>query len=215
MKIGILGSGDVGQALGRGFASRGYSVRIGSRKPEDEKLAGWLEEVGERGSTGTLADTAAYGEMIVMAVKGNAVEDALRIAGTKNFANKVVIDVTNPLYFSKGNPPSIFTWGSESLAEKIQQTVIKAKVVKCWNIVPNSMMVDPQIAGTKPTMMICGNDDDAKATVTGILQEFGWDDIVDIGNVEGARYLEALVALWARVGIARGTYNHAFKDLVE
>jgi len=213
MNIGILGSGDVGQALGKGFVDRGYLVRIGSRTPDDEKLAGWLAS-NPSNSTGTFDDTAAFGEIIVIAVKGSAVEDVINMANPENLAGKILIDVTNPLDFST-NPPGISIWGGESLAEKIQNAVPDAKVVKCWNTVPNSLMVDPQVAGSKPSMLICGNDANAKSTVKGILEDFGYDDVIDVGDIVGARYLETQVALWVRISMARGTYKHAFRDLAE
>jgi 8-hydroxy-5-deazaflavin:NADPH oxidoreductase len=212
MQIGILGSGDVGQALGKGFAARDYQVRIGSRTPDSEKLAKWLEE-NPNCSTGIFEETASFGEIVIMAVAGSAVEEVINLANPENLTGKIVIDVTNPLDFSS-NPPGVTIWGGESLAEKLQNAISDAKVVKCWNTVPNSLMVDPQVAGSKPSMLICGNDADAKATVKGILQDFGWDDIIDVGDIVGARYLETQVALWVRISIARGTYNHAFRDLV-
>ncbi len=213
MKVGIIGSGDVGRALGRGFASRGHSVEIGTRHPEEGKLKEWLKAVGKRGSIGTFSQAATYGEIIVLAVTGTAVDEAIKLADPVLLKGKLVIDVTNPLDFSKGMPPGLFTGPNDSLGEHVQKALPDSQVVKCWNTVPNSLMVNPKVGGSKPTMMICGNSKDAKAKVEGMLIEFGWDDVVDIGGIDEARYLESLVALWVRVGAARGTYQHAFKDL--
>ncbi len=211
MKIGILGSGDVGQALGRGFIQAKHQVMIGTRSPQDKKLQAWLKQAGKMGSTGLSSQAATFGEVVVIAVKGEAVEIVLKDVGPKFLAGKVVIDVSNPLDFSKGMPPSLFVGWSDSLGERVQRALPGAKVVTCWNIVPNALMVNPSLAGTQPTMMICGNDAGAKNVVKTFLQEFGWKDVIDIGGIEGARYLENLVALWVRVAGALGNFNHAFK----
>ncbi len=213
MKIGILGSGDVGQVLGRGFIQAKHQVMIGTRSPQDKKFQAWLKQAGKLGTTGLFSQAATFGEVVIIALKGEAVESVLRDTGVKSFAGKVVIDVSNPLDFSKGMPPSLFVGWSDSLGERVQRALPEANVVKCWNIVPNALMVNPAIAGTQPTMMICGNDASAKSIVKKFLQEFGWKDVIDIGGIEGARYLESLVALWVRVVGALGNYNHAFKVL--
>ncbi len=172
-----------------------------------------MKQAGKMGSTGFFTQAASFGEVVVIAVKGEVVENVLQDVGPKSLGGKVVIDVSNPLDFSKGMPPSLFVGWSDSLGERIQRVLPSAKVVKCWNIVPNALMVNPSIAGTQPTMMICGNDASAKNVVKTFLQEFGWKDVIDIGGIEGARYLESLVALWVRVVGALGNYNHAFKVL--
>lgn len=213
MKIGILGSGDVGQALGRGFALAKHQVMIGTRSPQDKKLVPWLKQAGKNGSTGLFSQAAAFGEVIVIAVKGEVVESVLKDIGPNAFTGKVVIDVSNALDFSKGMPPSLFVGWNDSLGERVQKVLTESKVVKCWNIVPNALMYKPSLAGTQPTMIICGNDASAKNIVKQFLQEFGWKDIIDIGGIEGSRYLESLVGLWIRVAGALGNYNHAFKVL--
>lgn len=211
MQVGIIGSGDVGLALGRGFAAHEHSVMVGTRSPDKESLQVWLGEVGDLGSVGSYQETAEYGEIIVVAMKGDVVEDVLGAMDAASFTGKVVIDVTNPLDFSQGMPPSIFTGLSDSLGERTQRLLAGAHVVKCWNTVPNSLMTHPDLGGTQPTMMICGDDAGAKNTVTNILNEFGWEDVLDIGGVAEARYLEALVGLWVRVTTAKQTWNVAFK----
>jgi len=211
MKVGILGSGDVGQALGRGFASRGHDVKIGSRNPKSAALAKWQKQAKGKASTGTFEETARHGEVLVLATMGAAVEDVLRLGGLGNFTGKVVIDVTNPLDFSHGPNPGLFVGTTDSLGERIQKRIADAKVVKCFNTVSNTQMVDPKFAGGTPEMLICGNDADAKKKVVGILKEFGWPGAMDVGGIEGARWLEAQVPLWVLAGSRIGRWDHAFK----
>src|SRR5215472_12543401 len=142
-KVGILGSGEVGKTLGRGFATHGYSVKIGSRTPDNEKLKVWKKEVQGDSSTGTFAETAAFGSILVFAPLGSAIDEVVNLAGTENFAGKLLIDTTNPLDFSKGMPPGLFTGLTDSLGERIQRKLTAAKVVKCFNTVPNSRMINP------------------------------------------------------------------------
>jgi predicted dinucleotide-binding enzyme len=213
MRIGILGSGDVGQALGRGFASRGYDVMIGSRSPDSDKLKAWLQHTSGNVSTGTFAEAAAHGEILVLATLGTAVENVINLAGAEKFSGKVVIDTTNPLDSSKGSFPTLFVGIDDSLGQRTQRKLPQAKVVKCFNTVPNPQMVDPQFSEGKPEMLICGNDAEAKKTVIRILEDFGWPGAIDIGGIEEATWLEALVPLWVRVGDALNTWRHAFKVL--
>jgi hypothetical protein len=211
LKVGILGSGDVGQALGRGFTSHGHDTKIGSRTPDSDKLKTWLKQVTGEASTGTFAEAAAFGEILVLATQGGAVEDAIDLAGRDKFTGKVVIDATNPLDFSKGSSPTLFVGVNDSLGERIQRKLPQAKIVKCFNTVSNLQMVNPTFNEGKPEMLICGNDAQAKQKVVGILKEFGWPGAIDIGGIEEARWLETLVPLWVRVGAALNTWRHAFK----
>ena len=213
MKVGVLGSGDVGQALGRGFASRGHSVMIGSRTPDSGKLKAWARKAGKGASTGSFAEAASHGSVLVLATLGTAAEQVIDLAGSTNFKGKILIDVTNPLDFSKGMPPGLFVGTTDSLGERIQRKLPQARVVKCFNTVGNSQMVGPTYRDVD--MMICGNDKAAKREVTKILKEFGWKGAIDIGGIEGARWLEALVPLWVRVGIALDNWNNVFKVLHE
>jgi len=208
-----LGSGVVGQALGSGFASRGHEVMIGSRNPGSDKLKAWVTKAGKKGSTGTFAQAAAFGTTLVLATLGGAAEEAIDLAGPSNFQGKLLIDVTNPLDFSKGMPPGLLFGTTDSLGERIQRKLPGAKVVKCFNTVGNSHMVDPTYRDLE--MLICGNDKAAKDAVRKILAEFGWKGAIDVGGIEGARWLEALVPLWVRVGIALNNWNNVFKVLHE
>lgn len=211
MKVGILGSGDVAQALGRGFARHGHDVMIGSREPKSEKLTKWKKEAGAKAWTGTSADAAKFGEVVLVATLGTGTEAAIDLAGPKNLEGKIVIDVTVPLDFSKGMPPGLFVGTTDSLGERIQRKVPKAKVVKCFNTVSNPQMIDPKYKGDKPRMLIAGDDARAKKAVTEMLEGLGWAGTIDCGGIEGARWLEALVPLWVRVANVEGTWDIIFQ----
>lgn len=207
MKIGIIGSGDVGQSLGSGFQKHGHDVMVGSRSPE--RLAEWAKGAGVK--TGTFEQVAKHGELVILATLGEAAENAVKLAGRHNLANKVLIDATNPLDFSKGMPPGLFVGTTDSLGERIQRQLPHTHVVKAFNTVPNGQMVDPKFADGNPAMLICGEDETSKATVTALLKGIGWPDTIDCGGIDGARWLEAQVALWVRVGGALDAWDHAFK----
>jgi 8-hydroxy-5-deazaflavin:NADPH oxidoreductase len=212
MKIGILGSGAVGQALGKGFADNGYDVKIGSRDPGQEKFKTWIAKTGPRASAGTYAEAAAFGELLVLATPWTGTENAINLSEKRNFAGKVVIDVTNPLDFSAGPPPKLALGHTDSGAEQIQRWIRDALVVKAFNIVGNADMVNPKFPGGPPDMFICGNDDGAKKTVTGILTKFGWSTI-DLGGIEAARYIEPLAMVWITYGFRTNLWSQAFKLL--
>jgi 8-hydroxy-5-deazaflavin:NADPH oxidoreductase len=211
MRVGILGSGDVGRALGTAFAEHGHQVTIGSKSPEKPELRAWKEATGRGAATGTFAEAARSGEVVLLGCLGTAVDAVIDLAEPSNFDGKLLIDVTNALDFSKGMPPGLFVGTTDSLGERVQRKLPKARVVKCFNIVPNSLMGHPQLPGGTPDMIIAGNDAAAKAQVAEILRAFGWNAPIDIGGIEGARWLEAMVALWIRVAGALGSYQVAFK----
>ena len=210
MKIGILGSGEVGKALARGFLAHGHQVRIGSREPE--KLRDFVESAGANISAGTFAETAEFGELIVLALLGVATDAALRLAGPTNFAGKVVIDATNPLDFSGGMPPKLFIGTTDSLGERIQRWLPDAQVVKAFNTVGNAFFVNPDFPGGPPDMFIVGNHDDAKQVVADICRRFGWG-VIDLGGIDASRYLEPMCMVWVLHGARSGSWNHAFKML--
>jgi 8-hydroxy-5-deazaflavin:NADPH oxidoreductase len=207
-KIGILGSGPVGQALAKGFATVGYEVKIGSRSPE--KLKDWIEKEGNgKISAGTFEEVARFGDVDVLATHGEATESAIDLAVPRNFAHKLVIDAANPLDFSKGMPPgALAKYSTKSLGEHVQQKLPDSKVVKCFNTVPNSLMFRPKFDGVQ--MLICGNNQNAKQEVTNILKQFGWAGSIDVGGIENARLLEALVLLWVRAAVATESWNSMF-----
>ncbi|HEV7241251.1 MAG TPA: NADPH-dependent F420 reductase [Thermoanaerobaculia bacterium] len=210
-RVGILGSGDVGRALAAGFAGLGHDVKIGSRDPK--KLAAWAETAGPRVSTGTFAETAHFGDILVLATLGVAAAEAIRLAGVDSFEGKVVIDTTNPLDFSKGAPPTLSIGHTESLGEVIQRLLPRAHVVKAFNTVGHALMVNPRLSDT-PDMFICGNDENAKRIVTQICKHFGWG-VIDLGGVESSRYLEPMCLVWVLHGVRSGAWKHAFKLLHE
>lgn len=212
MKIGILGTGVVGKALGTGFARKGHEVKMGSRDAANPKLAEFVKAAGPKASSGTFAEAARFGEVVVLATLWSGTEQALKLAGAGGFAGKVVMDVTNPLVFAPGAPPALERGWNDSGGEQVQRWLPGAKVVKVFNIVGNSQMVDPQLPGGPPDMFLCGNDAGAKAVVTRICAEFGWP-AMDIGGIEGSRLLEPLCILWVLYGFKTGSWDHAFKML--
>ena len=211
MNVGILGSGDVGLRLGDGFIELGHAVRIGTRSPA--KVDAWVSKHGRtKASSGSFAEAASFGELLVIATLWDGTASAIKSAGPRNFSGKVVIDVTNPLDFSKGMPPRLAVGHTDSAGETIQRLLPDAKVVKAFNIVGNTHMLHPEFPGGPPTMFICGNDDVAKMSVSKILSSFGWDT-VDIGGIEGARLLEPLAMLWMTHFFRTNSGSHAFKLL--
>jgi predicted dinucleotide-binding enzyme len=211
MKIGILGTGVVGQSLGLGFAGRGHEVVMGTRDPSGDKVREWAAKAGGRARAGTFAEAAAFGEIVVLATAWSGTDNALQLAGAENLAGKVVIDVTNPLDFATGAPRLALGY-TDSGGEQVQRWLAGAKVVKAFNIITAGEMVDPDFPCGPPTMFMCGNDDGAKHTVAGICSDFGWE-IVEIGGIDGARLLEPLAMLWIVHGIRTGAWTHAFKLL--
>ena len=212
-RVGVLGSGEVGRRLAAGFSSRGHDVMIGSREPDKPELREWLDGDGAGIKAGTFPETAAHGDLIVLAVLGNAAEEAIAEAGPDSFAGKVVIDAMNPLDFSAGFPPKLSICGEDSLGERVQRALPDAKVVKAFNTIGNPYFVDPSFSEGRPTMLIAGDDDDAKRTVGDIVADFGWPDAIDIGGIEGSRELEAICILWVKIGGRRGAWDHGFKLL--
>ena len=214
MKIGILGSGDVGRRLADGFIELAYLVKIGSRNPHQEKITEWMAKHDKaKVSSGTFAEAASFGELDLIATSWAGTVDAIKMADAKNLAGKVVVDVTNPLDFSKGMPPRLAIGHTDSAGETVQRMLPDSKVVKAFNIVGNPHFIHPDFPGGPPTMFICGNNDQAKKTVIdNILTKFGWETI-DIGGIEGARLLEPLAFLWIMHYFRTGNGNHAFKLL--
>lgn len=208
MKIGILGSGDVAKALGAGFLGRGDDVMLGTRDPM--KLTQWLDE-NPKARVGSLAETAAFGETIVLATLGSAMQSVIDQAGAGAFDGKVVIDATNPLG-SDANGPHLTVGFDDSLGEQVQRALPRARVVKAFNIVGSAYMVHPKFENGPPSMLIAGNDDAAKQIVTGVLRDFGWE-VADLGGIESARYLEPMCMAWVVYGMHSGGWHHAFKLL--
>ena len=211
MQVGVLGSGDVAKVLAGGFLKHGYAVMIGSRSPE--KLADWAAKT--RGArAGTFAQAAEFGELLVLAVKGNVAGDALHLAGARHLSGKTILDACNPIADA---PPvhgvlQFYTSQTDSLMEQLQREFPDAHFVKAFNSVGNARMVNPHFAEGKPTMFICGNNEGAKKTVAHICDQFGWET-ADMGDVEAARAIEPLCMLWCIPGFLRNEWTHAFKLL--
>jgi predicted dinucleotide-binding enzyme len=209
-RVGVLGTGEVGQRLALGFHSRGHDVMIGSRDPQKPELREWLAGAGAGVAAGTFAEAAAHGELLVLAVFGQAADDAIADAGPANFAGRVVIDAMNPLDFSGGFPPKLSVSGEDSLGEQVQRALPDAKVVKAFNTIGSTYYVDPSFSGGAPTMLIAGNDAKAKRVVGDILVDFGWPEPIDLGGIEGSRELEAICIAWVKIGGVRGAWDHGF-----
>ena len=211
MRVGILGSGDVGRALATGFLKHGHAVMIGTRTAG--KLAEWGQK-NPRCRIGSFDETAKFAELVVLAVKGSVATEALHAAGLANLSGKIVIDATNPIADA---PPvngvlKFFTDFNESLMERLQRDFEGVRFVKAFNSVGSACMVNPQFKSGTPTMFICGNDDGGKKVVAGILAQFGWET-ADMGMAEAARAIEPLCMLWCIPGFLRNEWIHAFKLL--
>lgn len=208
MKIGIIGSGDVGRSLGKGLAAIGHNVMIGSRHQKSEQLTAWKDSVGRRAGVGSVADAANYGEIIVVAVSWSGIEAALHDA-RPDAAGKIVIDVTNPLDTS-GKVPTLSVGHDISGGEIVQQLLPDSSVVKTLNIVSHSHMCQPKYYEGTPSMFYCGNNPAAKEEVGKILDALGWKDATDIGDIKQSRLMEPMCLLWLAYGRAHDTWDHAF-----
>lgn len=199
MRIAILGSGEVGQSLARGLARHGHDVCIGTRKEAVADLR-----------VDTVHNAVEDADLVFLSVLGTA---AVEVAGSvrEQLRGKVVIDTTNPLDFSSGGP-GLFVGHTDSLGEQVQRAVPEAYVVKAYNTVGNALMVDPELPGGPPSMFIGGDSDEAKATVTALLQATGWE-VVDLGGITASRYLEPMCVAWVLHGMRAGSWDHAFRLL--
>ena len=212
MKVGIIGSGVVGQTLAAGFVKHGHQVEIGTRDPA--KLKDWSAK-NPGAAVKSFAEAAAFGDLVVLAVGGEVAQQALTLIGSSALQGKTVIDACNPI---GGGPPvngvlSFFTPQNQSLMEQLQKAYPSAHFVKAFNSVGSGQMVNPVFASGRPTMFICGNDNDTKTTVAQILDQFGWDT-EDMGAIEAARPIEALCMLWCIPGVGKNDWSpHAFKLL--
>jgi predicted dinucleotide-binding enzyme len=213
MKIGILGSGVVGQTLGAGFLQQGHSVMMGTRKPDSAEVRGWTAKT-PGALAGTFAEAARFGDALVLVVLGRVVEQAIQLAGPENFAGKTVLDATNPI--ADGPPVDgvlpFFTGPTESLGEKIQLLLPAARVVKAFNSVGSARMIHPQYEQGPPTMFICGNNAVGKVEASTLIRELGWEPF-DCGGIRAARAIEPLCMLWCIPGFRNNQWTHAFKLL--
>jgi predicted dinucleotide-binding enzyme len=213
MKIGVLGSGIVGQVLGAGFLKHGHEAMLGTRDPKKKEVDDWVRAT-PGAKAGTFEEAARFGEMLVLAALGRAVGNIIELAGPANFDGKTVIDATNPI---ADEPPvhgvlKYTTGPNESLGEWIQARIPSAHVVKAFNSVGNALMVNPQFSQGVPTMFLCGDNGEAKAQVSAIIEQFGWEPY-DCGGIASARALEPLCVLWCLPGFLKNEWRHAFKLL--
>ncbi len=216
MRIAVLGAGMVGQALAGGLTRLGHSVTVGTRDPEatlartapdgmgNPPFAAWLADHDDVALT-TYADAAAGAELVVLAGNGSAALDMLTAAGADHLAGKVVLDISNPLDFSAGFPPTLFVKDTDSLGEQVQAAFPEARVVKSLNTLTAALMVEPGLLGATTTVFVSGDDAAAKATVTDLLTGFGHTDVIDLGGIETARGTEMFLPLWLRTMGALGT----------
>ncbi len=211
-KIGILGSGVVGQVLANGFIKHGYTVMIGTNDPDKHALL--KTQTFGKAAIGNFNEAARFSDIIVLATKGSAVESAIKKLEKSNFIGKTIIDTTNPIadVVPVNGVLQYFTSYGESLLERLQVIIPEAHFVKAFNSVGNGFMINPDFKGVKPTMFICGNSDKAKQEVAAITEIFGWE-AEDMGKAEAARAIEPLCMLWCIPGLTKNEWNHAFKLL--
>ncbi len=208
MKIAILGTGVVGAALGTRLVQGGHQVMMGSRTRESEKGMGWAESAGDGASVGTFAEAAAFGDVVLNCTKGSASLEALGLAGAENLEGKILLDISNPLDFSQGFPPSLTVCNTDSLGEQIQREFPGAKVVKTLNTMTCAVMADPSLVAGDHNVFVGGNDAEAKESVKGFLVDwFGWkrENIIDLGDITTARGTEMWLPLWVRLYGAVGS----------
>jgi predicted dinucleotide-binding enzyme len=206
MKIAVFGTGTVGNTIATKLVKVGNEVKMGSRTANNEKAVEWVKANGAKASQGTYADAAAFGELVFNCTHGAGSLAALEAAGKKNLADKVLVDVSNPLDFSKGMPPTLTVANTDSLAEQIQRAFPDTKVVKALNTMNANLMVDPSLVKGEHDVFMCGNDPGAKSQVAELLKgSFGWKNVVDLGDVTAARGQEMYVIFWVRIMGALGS----------
>lgn len=214
MNIAVLGTGIVGNTIGSALIKLGHSVKMGSRTKSNEKAVAWVAANGAKASEGTFQDAANFGQVIFNCTKGDGALEALRLAGADNLKGKIIVDISNPLDFSKGMPPSLFVCNTDSLGEQIQRAFPEAKVVKTLNIVNCEVMVNAakSSAADRGTMFVSGNDAEAKQSVIrDFLAAWGWNDVIDLGDITTARGTEMMLPIWIRTWGATGNGHFSFK----
>jgi predicted dinucleotide-binding enzyme len=199
MKIGVFGTGMVGNAIATKLVQVGHDVRMGSRTAGNDKAVGWVKSAGARASEGTFADAAAFGELLFNCTSGSVSLAALEAAGAANLKGKVLIDVSNPLART-AEGMTLSVCNTDSVAEQLQRAFPDLKVVKALNTLTAPLMVNPSLLPGEHDVFMCGNDDGAKARVSQLLKEsFGWKNVVDLGDLSAARGQEMYVIFWVRM----------------
>lgn len=209
MRIAVLGTGVVGQAMGAKLVALGHDVMMGARSADNEKALAFAASTG--GRPGDFAAAAAHGELVIHCTRGDSALEVLRQAGAASFAGKVLVDISNPLDFSSGFPPSLSISNTDSLGETIQRAFPEALVVKTLNTVTAAVMVDPARIPGRHAVFVCGNDGGAKGVVSELLRSFGWEAIIDLGDITAARATEQMLPLWTRLysRFGSGDFNFA------
>jgi len=212
MKIGIFGTGMVGSAIGTKLVNLGHQVKMGSRTADNKKAEDWVKANGTNASQGTFSDAASFGDIIFNCTSGFGALEAVGSAGEKNLIGKILVDISNPLDFSKGMPPSLFVCNTDSLGEQIQNKFPFLKVVKTLNTVNCNVMVNPSLVPGEHDMFLCGNDETAKEKVKDILTNwFGWKSVIDLGDITNARATEMILPIWVRLWGVLQTPNFNLK----
>jgi len=211
VRVGVLGTGDVGRRLASKLVALGHEVKMGSRTAKNAKAVEWTKANGPKASAGTFADAAKFGDVVFNCTAGSVSLEALKLAGGKNLSGKVLVDVANPLDFSKGMPPTLTVCNTDSLGEQIQRAFPDAKVVKALNTMGNELMVNPGLVPGEHDTFVCGNDAQAKAKVVEILRAFGWKSPIDLGDITASRGLEMVLPVWVRLMVTLKTRNFNFK----
>ncbi|MFF2043470.1 NADPH-dependent F420 reductase [Kitasatospora sp. NPDC058170] len=215
MRFGIIGTGVVGQTLAGKLVELGHEVTLGSRTKDNEKGVAWAEQAGPRGHSGTFADAADFGEVVLNATSGTVALAALRAAGAERLAGKLLVDVSNPLVFSPEGEVTLDPANTDSVGEQIQREFPQARVVKALNTVTAPVMVDPARLAGEHNIFVAGDDDAAKAEATALLEQFGWPagSVIDLGDIKGARAMEMMMPFWIRLMRSFGTaeFNYSFK----
>ncbi|MGA2971151.1 MAG: NAD(P)-binding domain-containing protein [Candidatus Bathyarchaeia archaeon] len=208
MKLGVLGTGMVGNTVASKLVQLGHEVKMGSRTSGNEKAVQWTKANGPRASNGTFAEAAEFGEIIFNCTAGAASLEALKLAGAKNLKGKILVDISNPLDFSKGMPPTLTVCNTDSLGEQIQRAFPEVKVVKTLNTINCNVMVTPHIIPGPHDIFMSGNDANAKSKVREIVADwFGWKSVIDLGDISTARGTEMYLALWVRLMAVNQTPN--------
>jgi 8-hydroxy-5-deazaflavin:NADPH oxidoreductase len=208
MKIGVLGTGVVGTTHATRLVGLGHEVMMGSRTSDNPEAVSWAAATGGRAAHGTFAEAAAFGALLINATLGVASEAALRAAGAEHMRGKVLIDISNPLDFSHGMPPSLSVCNTDSMGERLQGAFPDVRVVKALNTMNCAVQVDPQKVPGAHVVFLCGNDPSAKSETVGLLHSYGWTDdaILDLGDISAARGVEMILPLWVRL---MGVLGHA------
>lgn len=211
LNLAVLGTGRVGEAIANKLISLGHHVCWASRSPANPKSAAWVAQHGARASHATYADAAAAAEVVFFCTPGEATVNLANEIGATRLAGKIIVDISNPLDFSRGLPPSLLVCNTDSVGEQLQRALPDSRVVKTLNTVNSEIMVHPAMLAEPPTMFLSGNDPAAKERVAQLLRSFGWVSLLDLGDIPTARGTEMLLPLWLSASRSLGTLRFGFR----